>query len=210
MDDQNMVGRVRAAGVILAAGAASRMGQPKLLLPWQGQALIWHAVRTALQAGLEPVLVVTGAAAPEMQAALDGLPVQLVHNPDWLAGQSGSVRVGIRALPEQVEAVIFLLGDQPFVTAELLQALVSQYARERPAILAPYIGQKRTNPVLFDRSVFEPMCALQGDAGARSLFGRFPPARLPWTDQRLLFDVDTPQDYQKLLDNNIFPGADSL
>ena len=187
------------AGVILAAGAASRMGQPKLLLPWQGQSLIRHAARTALQAGLAPVLVVTGASAPEMQAALAGLDLLLAHNPDWLAGQSGSVRVGIRALPAQTEAVIFLLGDQPFVTDELLKALVNEYAHSQPVILAPFVGEKRSNPVLFDRAVFEALCTLQGDAGARSLFGQYPPSRLPWPDERLLFDVDTPEDYRKLI-----------
>lgn len=197
---QKPVGTIRAAGVILAAGAASRMRQPKLLLPWQGQALIRHAVHTALQAGLDPVVVVTGAWALEIQAVLDGLTVQLAHNPDWKSGQSSSVRVGIRALPATTQAVIFLLGDQPFISVELLQALLNMYALNSPAILAPYVGEKRSNPVLFDRSVFEAMCGLQGDAGARSLFDQYPPARLPWPDERLLFDVDTPEDYQKLLE----------
>lgn len=187
------------AGVILAAGAASRMGCPKLLLPWKGEALIRHAVSSALEGGLQPVVVVTGAGADEMQTALAGLPVRLAHNPGWQVGQSSSVRIGVQALPAETQAVIFLLGDQPFVSAELIRALVRRYAQTRPAILAPYVGEKRSNPVLFDRSLFERLAGLQGDAGARSLFGEFPPAALPWPDERLLFDVDTAEDYDRLI-----------
>ncbi|MEI7848676.1 MAG: nucleotidyltransferase family protein [Chloroflexota bacterium] len=191
---------IRVAGVILAAGAAARMGQPKLLLPWQGQPLIWHVVQTGLHAGLEPMVVVTGAGVQDLRAALSGLPLQFAHNPDWQSGQSSSVRVGIQALPRQVQSVIFLLGDQPFVSVELLQALVQTYVRTRPQILAPFVAGKRSNPVLFDRVLFEAMCGLVGDAGARSLFAQVPPTPMPWLDERLSFDVDTPEDYRRLLE----------
>ena len=187
------------AGIILAAGAASRMGQPKLLLPWKGRALIHHAAHTALIAGLEPVIVVAGARMFEIQAALTDLPVEVIHNPAWENGQSTSVRTGIHALPERTTAAMFLLGDQPYVSVELVQVLQLTYIRDRPTILVPFVGGKRSNPVLFDGSIFEALCALQGDAGARSIFGQYPPTPLVWQDERLLFDVDTPEDYQRLL-----------
>jgi molybdenum cofactor cytidylyltransferase len=197
---QNEPETIRAAGVILAAGAAARMGQPKLLLPWQGQPLIRHVVQIGLHAGLDPLVVVTGAGAQDLQAALRGLPVQFAHNPEWKSGQSSSVRVGIQALPQQVQAVIFLLGDQPFVSGELLQALVKTYVLTRPQILAPFVAGKRSNPVLFDRALFEAMCGMVGDAGARNLFAQVPPTPMPWSDERLSFDVDTPEDYRRLLE----------
>lgn len=191
------------AGIILAAGAASRMGKPKLLLPWQGEALIRRAARTALSAELTPLVVVMGAAREEMEAALNDLPLKLVHNPNWQLGQSTSVRAGIQALPATVKAVLFLLGDQPFISPELIQALVKTYHQTRPTILAPFVGDRRTNPVLFDRVLFDQLCQLEGDAGARTIFKQFPPSAMAWHDERLLFDIDTPEDYQRLLDSSL-------
>ena len=130
--------------------------------------------------------------------ALADLPVQFAHNPDWQNGQSTSVRVGVQCLAATTEAVVFLLGDQPFVKSDLVNALVETYLEARPAILAPFVGDKRVNPVIFDRSVFKDLCQLTGDAGARSLFGRFPPAAMPWADEKVLYDIDTPEDYTRL------------
>lgn len=186
------------AGILLAAGAATRMGQPKLLLPWQGEPLIRHAARIALDAGLNPVVVVTGAE-QTIAAVLKDLPLQIVDNPDWQSGQSTSVRVGIQALPAETQAAIFLLGDQPFVTTDLIQQLIDTYRKTRPIILAPFVNNKRTNPVLFDRSVFNLLCQLHGDQGGRTLFDQYPPARMQWLDERLLLDIDTPEEYENLI-----------
>ena len=198
MDDLENIA-LPVAAVILAAGAASRMGQPKLLLSWNGEPLICHAARTALNAGLAPVVVVTGAGASEIQTALKDVAVKIVFNQDWENGQSTSVRSGVNALPPQVQAVLFMLGDQPYVSVELIKKLVKTYADTRPAVLAPYVGEKRSNPVLFDRSTFDVLHLLQGDAGARTIFAKYPPQAMPWPDERLLLDIDTPQDYQQLL-----------
>ena len=189
---------LKVAGVILAAGGALRMGQPKLLLPWRGETLIRRSARIASHC-LTTVVVVTGAQADNIQQALTGLPVQIVHNPEWANGQSTSVRAGIRSIPAHVSYAIFLLGDQPYISKELIQSMVNTYALTHPTILAPYVRGKRSNPVLFDRSLFETLCELQGDAGARSIFAQHPPTPFDWPDERLLFDVDTPEDYQRLL-----------
>ena len=186
------------AGIILAAGAASRMGQPKLLLPWKGETLIHKTVRTALDALLDPVVIVTGAGAQEITNIVKELPVSIAHNPDWQTGQSTSVRAGIQALPASTQAVIFLLGDQPFVTADLIKELVKTYLQNHSVILAPFIGKQRANPVIFDRLIFDELCQLEGDVGARSIFKKYPPEAMPWSDERILFDIDTPADYEKL------------
>jgi len=186
------------AGVILAGGAASRLGQPKQTLPWLGHALVWHAARTALHAGLAPVVVVTGYAADLVQAALAGLQVELVHNPNWAAGQSTSVITGLRHLPAQVSSAVFLLADQPRVPAELVRSLVETHTRTCAAIVAPLIQGQRANPVLFDRRTFPDLLSLEGDVGGRALFSRYPVSWLPWNDASALLDVDTLEDYQTL------------
>jgi molybdenum cofactor cytidylyltransferase len=187
------------AGVILAAGASRRMGRSKQVLLWRGKPLICHVAHTALEAGLAPVVVVTGAEAEGVQAALAGAPVEIVHNPNWAEGQSTSVRVGLQALPPDTTAAIFLLADQPHIPIELVRALIERHAQTRPPIVAPMIEGKRGNPVLFDRSVFPDLMTLHGDAGGRLVFSRYPITCVPWNDPHLLLDVDTLEDYERLL-----------
>jgi len=192
------------AGVVLAGGSASRFGQPKQTLAWRGHALVWHAAQAALSAGLRPVVVVTGYAAGEMQAALEELDVEIIHNPDWNAGQSRSLISGLRGLKAQggahIGSAVFLLADQPLVSTALLQSLVETHAATLAPIVAPLVQGQRGNPVLFDRETFPDILALSGDVGGRALFNRYPVCWLPWQDARVLFDIDTPQDYQMLLE----------
>jgi molybdenum cofactor cytidylyltransferase len=188
------------AGVLLAAGGAARFGRPKQLLDWYGQPFVRHVAEMGLQAGLSPLVVVVGHAAEAVGAALAGLPVQLVANPAWAAGQGSSVRAGVAALPAETGAALFLLADQPQAPSTLVQALVAEHAQTMAPIVAPLVAGQRSNPVLFDRQTFPDLLALQGDAGGRALFARYPVDWLPWHDARLLLDVDTPADYARLLE----------
>lgn len=200
MDPEIESPKEKIAAVILAAGASIRMGQPKLLMPWNGKPILHYAVSTALESGLSPVLVITGKYHDELAAALYSYPVTLVHNTDWLDGQSTSVRRAILSLPKLISAVIFLLGDQPKIPAAAIQALVGYYIKSnpRPSILAPVVNGRRANPVLFDRSVFPDLLKLEGDAGARQVFAKHPPVTIEMNEPGLLFDVDSPEDYAAL------------
>jgi len=188
------------SGIILAAGASSRMGRPKQLLDWGGRPLVRVAAEAALAARLAPVLVVVGHARPEVEAALVGLPLHIVANSDFAAGQSTSLRAGVAALGPQVAAAVVLLGDQPFVTAAIVERLVAAWRAGRSPIVAPdYAGQRGT-PVLFDRTVFPELLAIRGDQGARALLAA-DPSRVqivPFDDPRPLADIDTPDDYDRL------------
>jgi molybdenum cofactor cytidylyltransferase len=191
----------RTAGIILAAGESTRFGAPKQLLDWHGKPFVRQVAETALHASLRPVVVVTGAHAPEVNAALNGLPVRVVHNPEFAQGQSTSIKKGVESLPSSTGASIFLLADQPQIPVDVILALKDAHARELPAILAPLVlDERRANPVLFDRAAFADLMQLTGDTGGRAIFDKHRVEYLPWHDDILLFDVDKPEDYQRLKD----------
>lgn len=188
------------AGIVLAAGGSSRFGQTKQLLPWQGQPLVRHVTQLALQAGLSPVIVVAGQALDQIREILKDLPAIVVHNPGWEAGQSTSVRAGLNTLPRPVGAAIFLLSDQPRVTPDLLQKLVETHAHSLATIVAPQVDGRPANPVLFDQMTFPDFANIRGDLGGRQLFSKYPISWVPWHDGTILLDIDTPEDYQRLLE----------
>jgi molybdenum cofactor cytidylyltransferase len=190
----------RVAGVILAAGESRRFGQPKPLLDWRGQPFINHVIKAAVGAGLSPVIVVSGVHKDQIGKACAGLKVELVHNPDWGEGQSTSLRAGLRAVEAETGAVVFLLADQPQVSARLIAALVEAHTASLPSVVAPLVDGQRANPTLFDRRTFSELMALHGDVGGRALFSKYSITWVPWHDPSLLLDVDTPEDYQKLLE----------
>lgn len=190
----------RVAGIVLAAGESARFGRPKQLLDWRGEPFVRAAARKALAAGLSPVVIVTGANAEEVEGAVCDLDVEIVRNEEWKSGQGSSIARGIESLPENVGAGIFLLSDQPQVSVEVLRALIEARRREMPAIAAPLIlEERRGNPVLFDKVTFADLLSLHGDVGGRGIFHKHTVAYLPWHDEALLLDVDTPEDYERLL-----------
>lgn len=191
---------VRVAGVVLAAGASTRMGTSKQLLKWGGQPMVRVAVEKALKAGLEPVLVVTGASYPEVQQAVKDLEVQLVHNPDWEMGQSTSVKAGINSLPDDVGAVIFFAVDQPKLPVGFVEALKDTHARTLAPIIVPMVDHKRGNPVLFDMITFKDLSEIEGDVGGRQIFSRYSLTWIPWVDSSVFVDVDTMEEYETLFE----------
>jgi molybdenum cofactor cytidylyltransferase len=187
------------AGIILAAGESRRFAEgPKALLDWQGEPFVRRITQVALAAGLEPVVVVTGANQDRVAQALEGLPVDLVHNTEWEHGQSTSIRAGFKGLAVQTGAAIFLLADQPQITEQLLRALVERHRQTSAPVVAPMIEERRGNPVLFDQRVFRDLQSIEGDTGGRAVFSRHPIEYLDWLDAIQLIDVDTVQDYINL------------
>ncbi len=189
----------RTAGIILAAGASTRFGQPKQLLDWRGKPFVRAVAKTALESGLSPVVMVTGAYADQIEAAVQDLPVQMVRNSEWQSGQASSIRAGVQSLPDKTGAAIFLLADQPQIKSDIIRALIAHHSTELFPIIAPLVlMEQRANPVLFDRDTFSDLVALQGDVGGRAIFSKHHVEYLPWHDDSLLFDVDKPEDYPRM------------
>ena len=184
------------SAIILAAGNARRMGRLKQVLPCRGEQLVHRAARTALEAKLTPVVVVVGAEVRSVAQAVADLPVQVVYNPHWAEGQSTSVRAGLAALSKDVEGAIFLPADQPFITAEVLRALVKGL-NAGAQVVAPEVEGHITSPVLFSAGLFAELASVEGDRGGRALFHRYPPLRIRWHDPRLAVDIDSPEDYER-------------
>jgi molybdenum cofactor cytidylyltransferase len=187
----------RIAALILAAGRSTRMGGPnKLLADIGGRSLVRIAAEEALASRARPVIVVTGHQRDKIEAALAGLQVQFVHNPDFADGLSTSLKAGLAAVPPDVDGAVVCLGDMPQVRADLIDRLIAAFDPERGAlVVVPTIGGKRGNPVVWSRRFFAELIALDGDVGARHLIGRYAEAvtEVPLTDTAALIDVDTPE-----------------
>jgi molybdenum cofactor cytidylyltransferase len=191
---------VRVAGVVLAAGGSTRMGTSKQLLQWEGLPMVRLAAEKAIKAGLDPVLVVTGASYQEVQQAVEGLQVQIVHNPDWEKGQSTSVKAGINSLPDSVGGGIFFAVDQPKLPVSFIEALTELHAITLAPIVVPIVDHRRGNPVLFDKLTFKDLSKIEGDIGGRQIFSHYPLTWIPWVDSSVFVDVDTMDDYSSLLE----------
>lgn len=183
----------RVAAVVLAAGGSSRFGSPKQLALWQGSTFIETVVDAALASLAAPVLVVLGAQAEACTAQLGSRPVTLVPNPNWAAGQSTSLKAGLTALPDELDAALFLLVDQPLVTARVIDQLIDRYCATRAPVVWPEFDGQRGNPILFDRVCFAEMNTITGDTGARPILQRY-------REQAIRVAVDTPgvlQDFDR-------------
>ncbi|HVN55908.1 MAG TPA: selenium cofactor biosynthesis protein YqeC [Anaerolineaceae bacterium] len=191
----------RVAGIVLAAGESKRLGRAKQTLEWRGEPLVRQVAWLAIRAGLSPVVVVTGAGRDAVEQAVSGLAVTCATNPEWALGQSSSLQAGLRALPPGIRAALFLLCDQPQIPVELTEHLVNRHARTLAPCVVPWVGGRRANPVLFDCAAFPDLLALEGDTGGRAVFSKYAASleKVPWSDETILLDIDTEEDYRRLL-----------
>ena len=189
----------RVAAVVLAAGRSTRMGAVnKMLAEIGGKPLVRIAAEQAIASHAQPVIVVTGHEREKVEAALKGLPVRLVNNPDFAEGLGTSLRTGIAGVPEEADAAIVCLGDMPQVDAALINRLIAAFDPERGAlVVVPSIEGRRGNPVVWSRRFFHDLMGIRGDIGARHLIGNYAEAvvEVPVAGAAALTDVDTPESF---------------
>ncbi len=192
--------------IVLAAGESRRMGgRPKATLPLgENETFVTRIVRTLLDAGVDDVVVVVGHEAEAVAASVlsSGLAARLVVNTEYRAGQLSSVRSGLRAIDRPgVAAVLLTLVDVPLVNAATVRAVLERYRRTRAAIVRPTSGSRHGHPVLIDRRLFDEIQASDPALGIKPVIRRHvsKAGELEIDDAGAFFDVDTPEDYARVM-----------
>jgi molybdenum cofactor cytidylyltransferase len=188
-------------GLVLAAGSSRRMGSPKQLLLIEGRPLLEIVVGAACASSLDDVVVVLGASAGEIQSRLDLGRARVVVNTDHASGMASSLRAGLAALGDEVDRAMVILGDQPEVTADLLDRLLDlQQESGLPAAALSFSGLLHP-PVVLERQLWGDLNDLEGDVGCRAVIRAKPElvAKLATGgDLKHPVDIDTPEDYRRM------------
>ncbi len=197
---QSAIGNPRSAvaAIVLAAGQSQRFGQPKQLLPVGNKTMLQHVVDIALDSPVEQVIVVLGCRAAEIRASIAERPVQVVVNEKWKAGLSSSMQAGLAAVKPEADAALFVLADQPGVTAEVIAKLVGRYRETGAPIVVPTHRGRRGNPVLFARSLFAELMGVKGDQGGRQVIAKHEGElkEVEVETEAIFTDIDTADDYR--------------
>lgn len=189
--------------LLLAAGASSRMGQPKAVLPLgEGRTVLSFAVDALLDAGLEDVTVIAGAHrdAVRMAAQSRSGQVQVVEHAGWQQGQLSSLLAGLDAVSTPaLEAIVVLLVDVPLVSPQTVRAVIDAWHSTRAPIVRPVHGDRHGHPVVFDAAVFDDLRQADPSVGAKAVFARYQDRILnvPVNDRWAFEDLDTPEDYER-------------
>ena len=183
--------------VILAAGESRRMGTQKLLLPFGEVTVIEAVVRTALASRVDRALAVLGSGRDAVRLKLAPYGVEFAVNEDFSKGMLSSVQAGFKALPAAAEAAVVMLGDQPFLPAKVVDAIVEAYGESRKGIVVPAFRGRRGHPVLIDLRYRDEVLALDPAEGLRQLMRAHPEAifEAEVEDANILRDLDVPEDY---------------
>jgi len=187
-------GSARVAGVVLAAGEGSRLGQPKALVEIAGEPLVQRAAALLRDGGAAPIVVVTGAVSVDLPGVL------AVHNPGWRSGMGSSLAAGLATVPDSSEAAVIALVDQPLIGPEAIRRLIAAHAAGASVAVAAYGGAPR-NPVLLSREHWPAVLKLAvGDAGARPFLRAYPDlvTLVECGDTGSPEDLDTRADLERL------------
>jgi molybdenum cofactor cytidylyltransferase len=188
------------AGVVLAAGTSSRMGQNKLFMQVEGEPLVRRVVGRAARAGFDPLIVVVGHQADLVRQALDGIPYRPIVNPDYERGVNSSLRAGIQAASvTPARAAVVVLADMPFVTTAMMETLVDSYrSGDAPLVISDY-GGVNAPPMLYDRSLFGELAVSEGQGCGKHVVKRHrhEAASVSWPEEALT-DLDAPEDYERV------------
>lgn len=187
----------RIGGILLAAGGSTRMGRPKQLIEFEGTTLIRRAATNLANSACEVSVVVLGSDADACGPELSGININIAFNPKWASGMGSSLKTGLRRLIEiesEISAVVVTLCDQPYITAEIIDHLMTEFCRIRPLIVASEYNNISGVPALFSREMFDEIYKLDGDEGARQLIRSAGGRVLRIAQPGAAYDIDSPHD----------------
>jgi len=187
--------------MILAAGESRRMGTPKLLLPLGEKTIIETVVDGALRSKADKTLVVLGAEREKIESKIANRPVMIAVNPRFQEGMLSSIQAGFEALPDEIEAVLVCLGDQPLIPFSVLDKLIEAYQDTRKGIILPVYKESRGHPILIDMKYRQEVKNLSPDIGLRALTHKYPQdvQEVKVDTPYILKDIDIPEDYMREL-----------
>lgn len=188
------------AAVVLAAGESTRMGRPKMVLPWGETTVVGRVVQVLSQSGVEQIVVVTGGAQERVEEALQGFPVRCVFNPRYTQDEMLlSLRTGLSALPSQYQAAMVALGDQPQIETYVVQSLLEKFRQSGSAMVIPSYKMRRGHPWILAQGLWETVYALPAGATMRDLIRKHAGqiAYLEVDTPSILRDLDTPEEYRR-------------
>ena len=189
------------AGLLLAAGASTRMGRPKQLLRVHGETILGRILNEALDSELDKIFLILGYQANEIKRTLGQSLIhgklQVIENRQYAQGISSSIIAGLSEIEENYDHVMILLADLPHINSILINLLIFGYLESGLPIGAIQVKSKRSHPVIFGKALYRELRKLQGDVGAKSIFEKFSD-RVCLVEPGFCYndmDIDTPEDY---------------
>jgi molybdenum cofactor cytidylyltransferase len=185
--------------VVLAAGLSKRMGKPKMVLPWGDQTVIEKVISTLLATEVKEVVVVTGGVNEEIKAALSGRPVQIVFNPDYADGiMLNSLRVGLKALKQDLDAALIALGDNPQIEERTVEMIVNDYKNVQSRIIVPSYDMHRGHPWLVNKNLWQALIQWDINQTLRDFLNQYSEEihYINMDTPSVVMDLDTPEDYE--------------
>ena len=185
--------------VILAAGASTRFGGPKQLAIFRNKTFIENVIETSMKIHFQNRVVILGSYFEEIRTVIDQYEINILRNDEWKNGQASSVKTGVSFfLSNPVDAIIFLLVDQPQITTDMIKNVLNLFAYQKPNIIVHHNKGQIRHPILFSKNTFDKLSNIQGDKGGRQLFDIFPPSTINLSDDYLALDIDTIEDLKNL------------
>lgn len=190
------------SAIVLAAGESRRMGRQKVLLPFGDSTVLEEIVTAIEQSAVGSGVVVTGHQPEGVAELLAGRSLRAVHNAAYSGGMLSSIRAGLRALPDEARGVMLFLGDQPQVDVTLIDHLCDTFRPGSGQLCVPTFNGRRGHPLLFDRGYENEIFNDFDEVGLRGLLQRYEAkvCPVPWQNEGVLVDLDTPEDYARALE----------